>query len=448
MFDPITNKLDTLDIDYNCATRIYNNKNEIMIINTIEGTTELIALTRRLEVKYRKFLSDDLLEFNPDSRILINKEIYYVLKRPFSIYNKNFDLVYTSDIYIDREFVQLKNNSFAVKATINSRFENKYDKVSHLHLKIRKKIKNSALYFILLEIIIMFSYFFFRSTLFIPLPEAGKNYIILFTIFGFIHTVKTHGKKNLFVFSKRVTRSKKQLIEAIYQIDSSAKIISSKSFVLYKYVVYEISSPDEMLAIQIIAHDIKNNIANIKFLTERGTANSDQNLKESIKSALNDSVKLSNFTNLTRINYTKVNIEKLINKIIREFTLTSTVFFDAQFSVTNHELTIDEKKFETVLRNIFQNSIDAFEEETKADNKIIVTLEETGNNLYMTVKNKISIEIDAEKVLKLGYTTKQTGTGTGLYIVKRIIESINGEMHIKTDDGYFTVLIKLKRNDA
>lgn len=104
------------------------------------------------------------------------------------------------------------------------------------------------------------------------------------------------------------------------------------------------------------------------------------------------------------------------------------------------ELNIDVivNEFKHVFINLINNSKEAFIENNIIDRKIEI-------NIYTSMKNIIIEYTDnaggikdeiIREIFKLNYTTKEIGTGIGLYLCKCIIERINGSIHVSSmDDG-------------
>lgn len=104
------------------------------------------------------------------------------------------------------------------------------------------------------------------------------------------------------------------------------------------------------------------------------------------------------------------------------------------------ELNIDVivNEFKHIFINLINNSKEAFIENNIIDRKIEI-------NIYTSMKNIIIEYTDnaggikdeiIREIFKLNYTTKETGTGIGLYLCKCIIERINGSIHVSSmDDG-------------
>jgi len=450
-FDTERNCMDSLRISYNNIYHLSCTGGEVQIVNKHENYTELIILNSDLSVKSRRKTEDVINPF--DIRIgKDNNSSYFIEHNFFRIRNKDFDVLYSKKIIVNK-FVNLGGSNLLLLVSDVTDSGSRYMTQMLIHFEKKHIFRKSAFILLGAELLIIFLYIMIRSTFFVPIASAQKNYITIFSVPGLIHVIKTYGNKNVFGFSRKITFDTKKVFWIIKKIDPAAKLISSKSFIAYTYKVYEVSSPDEMLAIQIIAHDIKNNIAGIKFITDRMLKGSENNkeLDDIIKTALINATKLSSFTNLSKINHSDIDLIKMINRLVREYSLNNCgIKFVKNYESNKLIVILDEKKLETVLRNLIQNSIDAInetldlsgseiEENKKAVN--IVLRSEKGRDI-LTITNYTDRTPDLIPKIRLGFTTKKTGTGTGLYIVRKIVESMNGSVEYDIKENRFSVILK------
>lgn len=103
----------------------------------------------------------------------------------------------------------------------------------------------------------------------------------------------------------------------------------------------------------------------------------------------------------------------------------------------NREYSLDYEKIEQVLINLLLNSIDAIEN----GGKIMIETYSTDGGLHITVSdNGIGIkDSDIAKVFDPFYSRKDGGTGLGLPISQKIIESHNGKIDVKSELNKGTV---------
>ncbi len=99
------------------------------------------------------------------------------------------------------------------------------------------------------------------------------------------------------------------------------------------------------------------------------------------------------------------------------------------FNCSENEIitTIDRTQLIRVITNLVKNAIQSLPE-NKADNQLIVSLSTTESEIFITVSdngNGID-ETHKERIFEPKFTTKTSGMGLGLSIIKNIIESYNG----------------------
>ncbi|HCK3629231.1 TPA: HAMP domain-containing histidine kinase, partial [Enterococcus faecium] len=135
------------------------------------------------------------------------------------------------------------------------------------------------------------------------------------------------------------------------------------------------------------------------------------------------------------------------------------VFFSfyEQFSEKNIEVAFAEHSINTtvladplmllrVLQNIIQNLL------RYADGQAKVTFSKEDPFIRLTVANPIKpgTQTSVEKVFQRFYTenTSRTNTessGIGLYLSKKLVEGMGGEMTARLDGGIFSISVKLRR---
>jgi signal transduction histidine kinase len=98
------------------------------------------------------------------------------------------------------------------------------------------------------------------------------------------------------------------------------------------------------------------------------------------------------------------------------------------------EIKGDQTKLMQVVLNILKNSIEAIDMNA-AVKKIMVKLEDAGQVIKLTITDTgTGFETEAAKqFFDRGYTTKNTGSGLGLYNCKVIIESHSGSITLQSD---------------
>ena len=148
------------------------------------------------------------------------------------------------------------------------------------------------------------------------------------------------------------------------------------------------------------------------------------------------------------------------NKTMQRFLLKGAIdnvleLFQKQLEVHNIQVNIEnvdvyvfgyKNELEQVLINLIKNAKDAFDEIDK-NNKYIKIYTKIDSNVYIFVEDNaggIKKEI-VDKIFTPYFTTKEKGTGIGLYISKMIIEDMQGEISVDSYDDKTMFAIKLLR---
>ena len=85
-----------------------------------------------------------------------------------------------------------------------------------------------------------------------------------------------------------------------------------------------------------------------------------------------------------------------------------------------------------MVTNLVKNAIQA--SDPGRENKIIVSVKHDDKKIYLTVSDKGTgvLAEHQRKIFEPKFTTKNSGMGLGLAMVKQIVENFNGTIHMKT----------------
>ena len=99
----------------------------------------------------------------------------------------------------------------------------------------------------------------------------------------------------------------------------------------------------------------------------------------------------------------------------------------------------DRTQLIRVVTNLVKNAIQAISQDTKP--QIIVHVSEKDNNFVLSVSDNGSgvSEENREKIFEPKFTTKSSGMGLGLPMVKNIVETYNGTITFETEKDKGTV---------
>jgi len=197
----------------------------------------------------------------------------------------------------------------------------------------------------------------------------------------------------------------------------------------------------------VLAHEIRNPLGII-----RGTADvlrskykqSDQEeLFDYIPSEVNRiNALIENFLTYTKqpqLERHSLNIRKFILDLLRQLSISDSqmeIHFETSFQNQNLMIQADQNALKQVFLNILQNAIQASQKGNTIKIQQTILRRKGKSWVEIMIEDQGSgIEGDPERVFEPFYTTKSTGTGLGMPISKKIIESHGGRISIESEPG-------------
>jgi signal transduction histidine kinase len=235
----------------------------------------------------------------------------------------------------------------------------------------------------------------------------------------------------------------------------------------YNHMVDELASSAEKLArseresawremAKQIAHEIKNPLTPMKLSVQHLQRSSGdepgkqkQNLKRITQTLIEQidhlsaiSTEFSNFAKMPRANNEEVDLKSKIIEISKLFLSTENV--DIQTAFANRvpaTVFADREQLSRVFINLVKNAIQSIPEDRTG--KIGIRLETNEHMAIVKIMDNgkgIPDEL-GDKLFQPNFTTKSSGMGMGLAIVKNIIENAGGEIRYETELGKGTTFI-------
>ncbi|RZK46616.1 MAG: GHKL domain-containing protein, partial [Pedobacter sp.] len=202
-----------------------------------------------------------------------------------------------------------------------------------------------------------------------------------------------------------------------------------------RQVAHEIKNPltPMKLNIQYLQQALKNNHPNARQLTEHVAAS----MIEQIDNLSHIATAFSDFARMPEAVPETVELNELLLKAVELYLNNSNV--TVRFEPKSHPVNvfIDRNQLVRVSTNLIQNAIQAIPENRQGS--VMVTLSTSGANAIIAVTDNgsgITAET-AAKIFSPYFTTKGSGTGLGLAMTKKIIESWSGRIWFETrlDEG-------------
>ena len=209
---------------------------------------------------------------------------------------------------------------------------------------------------------------------------------------------------------------------------------------------------------RVVAHEIRNQLSICDLYSEiiRKSAPRNQKVQNAVN-LIQKSLKMANNSLLSLKSDNKLGIVSTpIKQVVDSAVELSQVYLegkDIEFQIENEineNILTDSESLVAVLINMVKNATEAFvseilEENVQTDGKYIkIKTEKEENTVVISISNNAPGINEPEKIFNEGLTTKSTGSGLGLWICKKSIEEMNGELELsRSTEDYTEFSIKL-----
>ncbi|MFO7672648.1 MAG: ATP-binding protein [Lutibacter sp.] len=282
-----------------------------------------------------------------------------------------------------------------------------------------------------------------------------------------------------YFISSYITRSLKAITEKISQTQLSKqneKIILSDSSTeiatlinAYNDMVDELEESAIKLAkgereqawremAKQVAHEIKNPLTPMRLTVQsfqRKFDPNDPNIQEKINEFSNMLIQqidtlstiasaFSNFANMPAQNREEIDVVQVVKKALDIFMEDYISFFPKQNSIIAR---LDKTQVIRIVTNLVKNATQSLDD--VKNKKLEVSVSEDDENICITIADngKGISEEDAVRVFEPKFTTKTSGTGLGLAMVKNIVDAYDGSVTFTSQTNVGTVFtVKLPKN--
>jgi signal transduction histidine kinase len=200
-----------------------------------------------------------------------------------------------------------------------------------------------------------------------------------------------------------------------------------------RQVAHEIKNPltPMKLSIQYLQKSIANNQSNVKELS----ANVANTLVEQIDHLSKIAADFSQFANIGNIRVESFDLHEVISSLTALFERNENVEIRWRPVLDPIFIEADKTQMNRMFTNLLTNAVEACQgrkscrveiDEKRDGNLLLISIRDNGEGIPMEMQDKIFIP---------NFTTKSSGTGLGLAMVKGIVEQARGRIWFETGEG-------------
>lgn len=201
-----------------------------------------------------------------------------------------------------------------------------------------------------------------------------------------------------------------------------------------------------------VAHEIKNPLTPMKLSIQHlqrvadpndpdfadRVAKVSSNLIEQIDALSNIATEFSSFAKMPDPSFDIVDLKEVMDSTCELYKREENIILKWNTNLSSAKVNADKDQLLRIFNNLIKNAIQATE--SKGHGLIEVSLERTANDYQISIKdNGVGISKEnGKRIFVPNFTTKSSGSGLGLAMVKNMIELMSGSIWFDSEEGVGT----------
>ncbi|MBI5219605.1 MAG: GHKL domain-containing protein [Bacteroidia bacterium] len=367
---------------------------------------------------------------------LIGTKINIDAFRQLMIYKKA-EYIHTENIgelYYLSAYVPLKNNNGRLLAYLNLPYFTKQTALTKELSSFVAAIVNIYVLLVLLSILITL---FITNKLTQPLSLIQRK-LREITLGKKNEQIEYGGKDEIGNLIKEYNRMVEELAYSATLLAKSERESAWRE--MAKQIAHEIKNPltPMKLSVQYLHRVWKDKKPDKEEVMEKVT----QTLIEQIDTLSAIATEFSNFAKMPKPSNEKIDIVEVINSSVHLFKSTENIAIDCNMH-GNEQVFIfaDREQMLRVFTNLLKNAVQAIPDDSNGFIEIHLTVRESVATIVVKDNGSGIPKKMIHKIFEPNFTTKTSGMGLGLSIVKNIVENLDGAIYFETEENIGTSFI-------
>ncbi|MCK5775357.1 MAG: GHKL domain-containing protein, partial [Bacteroidales bacterium] len=174
-----------------------------------------------------------------------------------------------------------------------------------------------------------------------------------------------------------------------------------------------------------------------------------EGLKEQITVLSHTADQFSTFATINETTLVHLELKTIINDVISIFNSSRNITFKQVFITENNIILADKTQMIRILNNVYKNAIQAIGDQLEGQITTELNTTATAANMIISDDGCGIKPEELNSIFEPHFTTKSSGMGLGLSLVKKMVENVGGEISVKSDlhkGSTFSIVFPIKKS--
>jgi len=361
----------------------------------------------------------------------------YTVVRPFSIFNKDLQVVYRQPSI---SLTQLQARADTLFFIDSAGYPNS-GYLCWMSLKRNHELNPVAPLLIGFELLLLLIYWAVHIFVMSPIASGENGYIVLWNLFGRLFIWQPLGRAAIYRLPRYLAFDKRYFTAAIQGLSSEFSCVYERRLLFVRFYLYELEKVDELAVVQHVAHELKNRLHVARLSLDEDDEAARIALRESLRWSYNAARTISDFSRVSALSPKPTDLRDVIDDTLMGLSgHPRAECIQTLLPQTEVNASVDPRLLGMALRNVVDNALQA----TSGKEPVTLTLKLLGDEAVLTVSNPGNLTPETiDKILAGGWSSKPDGSGVGVSVARIIVQNHKGRFGFSSQDGFVTITIIL-----